>query len=348
MSSLKRHRKGKYHGIRIQINRRKSYLKRKTFHKARLERWKMGLSYIPGTKKKHPNQIASEKRVAVPNFFSLIHNTEETMHFFLRLKENLFKRKKTFINLEHVNEITNDAIVTMLSILSEFKSLKISISGNYPKNEQVKDIFIKSGFFDYISGVQAPKSLIGRNKILTENFKDVKSDITSKLVSDAVETVFGVPGRSPGIQRALIELMGNTFDHASLTSKKELWWLSVFHYIDEKKVCFAFVDNGLGILETIKQRPIGNLLTSLNIRTSKDILKEAMTGELGSRYQLKNRGQGLPSFLTSQNRKSFENLVVITNDAIGLISEENYLNLKRIFSGTLFYWEFNENNIWLT
>jgi hypothetical protein len=190
--------------------------------------------------------------------------------------------------------------------------------------------------------------VVGKNKILTENFQDVQSDVTSKLVSDAVETVFGVPGRSPGIQRALIELMGNTFAHATLTERKEYWWLSVFHYVDEKKVCFAFVDNGLGILETIKQRPISALLSTLNIKTSKDILKEAMTGELGSRYKLKNRGKGLPSFLTSKNRQSFDNLIVVTNNAIGVIGEDKYVTLKEIFKGTLFYWEFNERNVWLT
>jgi hypothetical protein len=104
----------------------------------------------------------------------------------------------------------------------------------------------------------------------------------------------------------------------------------------------------LGILKTIKQRPINALLTRLNVRTPNEILKEAMTGELGSRYQVDSRGQGLPSFLTSQNRKSFENLIVIANDAMGIISENNYVTLTEIFRGTLFYWEFNENNIWLT
>lgn len=342
------HRKGRSFGKSIQIHRNLSLIKRRRSHKVRLKQWKSGLSFIQGTAKRSVSQFASEKRISVPSHFSLINNTESTLNFFTRLKKNLAKRRRTFINFEDVEIITNDAIVAMLSVLAEFKQRKILIGGNYPKNNQVKNIFIKSGFFDYVVGVHPPEVVTGRNKILTENFKDVKSDVTSKLVSDAVETVFGVPGRSPGIQRALIELMGNTFEHAALAEHKEYWWLSVFHYVDEKKVCFAFVDNGFGILETIKLRPINSLLTSLNIQTSKDILKEAMTGELGSRYQIKNRGQGLPSFLTSQDRKSFENLIVITNNAMGKISENNYVTLTEIFGGTLFYWEFNENNIWLS
>ncbi len=292
-------------------------------------------------------RFPSDKRITVLKHFSLIYNTERTLNFFTRLKDNLIAKRRTFVNFEEVEIITNDAIVVMLSVLAEFVHSKVPISGNYPKNEHVKEIFIKSGFFDYVKGVVPPESFIGRNKILTENYKDVKADVTSKLVSDSVETVFGVPGRSPGIQRALIELMGNTFEHASLSDQKEFWWLSVFHHINEKKVCFAYVDNGLGILKTIKQRPISALLTRLNVRTPKEILKEAMTGELGSRYQLDSRGQGLPSFLTSQDRRSFENLTVIANDAMGFISENKYVTLTEIFRGTLFYWEFNENNVWL-
>ncbi len=307
----------------------------------------MGLSHVPDVSKGNSIRFPSDKRITVLKHFSLIYNTERTLNFFTRLKDNLIAKRRTFVNFEEVEIITNDAIVVMLSVLAEFVHSKVPISGNYPKNEHVKEIFIKSGFFDYVKGVVPPESFIGRNKILTENYKDVKADVTSKLVSDSVETVFGVPGRSPGIQRALIELMGNTFEHASLSDQKEFWWLSVFHHINEKKVCFAYVDNGLGILKTIKQRPISALLTRLNVRTPKEILKEAMTGELGSRYQLDSRGQGLPSFLTSQDRRSFENLTVIANDAMGFISENKYVTLTEIFRGTLFYWEFNENNVWL-
>jgi hypothetical protein len=175
----------------------------------------------------------------------------------------------------------------------------------------------------------------------------VKSDVTSELVSDAVETVFGFKGRSPGMQRALIELMGNTFEHASLSVNKEVWWLSVFHDLESKKVCFAFVDNGLGILETIKQRPVYEFLKKLNIQSPDKILKEAMKGVLGSRYKLKSRGQGLPSFITSQDRESFGELVVLSNNAIGMISQNNYLTLSNTFNGTLFYWEFDTQHRWI-
>ena len=331
----------------IQRRRCVSRLKRKSSHKKRLRIWKLGLSHTPDVSKVNSVRFPSEKRITVLKHFSLIHNTDRTLNFFTRLKGNLTARRNTFINFEDVEIITNDAIVVMLSVLAEFVQFRVPISGNYPKNEHVKEILIKSGFFEYVKGVKPPESFVGRNKILTENFKDVKSDVTSKLVSDSVETVFGVPGRSQGMQRALIELMGNTFEHATLSDQKEIWWLSVFHHINEKKVCFAFVDNGLGILKTIKQRPINTLLTRLNVRTPKAILKEAMTGELGSRFQIESRGKGLPSFLTSQDRKSFDNLTVITNDAMGFISENNYVTLTEIFKGTLFYWEFNENNKWL-
>jgi hypothetical protein len=301
----------------------------------------------PETKKRPNNPKLSSKRLRVPEEFSLINNTEETINYINKLKSNFHFLRKTFVDLQNVKKITNDAIIVLLSIVSQFPSRKIAVSGNKPKDVHVCDILEQSGFFDHVSGVISSKNASTKSKIITEKYIQVKSDITSILVSEAVETVFGEKGRSPGIQRALVELMGNTFEHATLKEEKEHWWLSIFHDFDGKKVCFSFVDNGLGILETLKPKPIYSLLASLNFKSPKDILKEAMTGEIGSRHQLKSRGQGLPSFITSQDRNSFDNLIVISNSACGKITDDFYVNLNNEFTGTLFYWEFNENHKWI-
>lgn len=347
MNSKGNHNKGESLRVQIQKNHSKGFAKRRKTHKKRLKIWILGLGYMPGSNKRSSSHKSSLKRIIVPTNFSYISNTEECIIFHNRVLLNLSQRRNTYFDLSNVENISNEAIVALLSVVSTFRDKKVLINGNFPTNKNIKDIFIQSRFFDYVGGNTFNINTTSKNRILTQKNIQVKSDVTSELVSDAVETVFGERGRSTGIQRALIELMGNTFEHASISDSKEIWWLSVFHELDKNKVCFAFVDNGLGILDTIKHKPVYEFLRRLKIVAADKVLKEAMKGIIGSRYKIKSRGQGLPSFITSQDRESFGELVVISNNAIGKISQNNYLTLSNSFKGTLFYWEFDNRHKWI-
>ncbi len=165
LSSNNKHTKSST--IRIQIVRShiKGQSKRKRTHKKRLLRWKSGLSYIPGTNKRSSSHLKSFRRIKVPDNFSFINNVEDCLKLYKRLQENLAHHKRTFIDLTSVTSITNDAIIFMLSIVSTFHHKKININGNFPLNKEIKDIFIQSGFFDYIGGAKVKKSENTKNKI---------------------------------------------------------------------------------------------------------------------------------------------------------------------------------------
>jgi hypothetical protein len=57
------------------------------------------------------------------------------------------------------------------------------------------------------------------------------------------------------------------------------------------------------------------------------------------------RGEGIYGIYQSMKRGEMDNLHIISNDAFGNISGDNYQRLEKELSGTLYYWEICDNNI---
>jgi len=147
--------------------------------------------------------------------------------------------------------------------------------------------------------------------------------------------------------------MLNTNNHADLTSKgAKNWWLYVNHDSENKVVSFAFVDFGIGIFESLKNKPASSKwfgwlekLSSTILRGNDDILKLIMNGDFhrtvtGKYY----RGKGLPGIADALSRNQLLNLKLMSNDAFGDVSNGLYKKLKSSFNGTYIYWELGESN----
>jgi len=200
-------------------------------------------------------------RVNAPEVFSFINNTEAVVEFINSLKRQYENKSQVFIELEKVSEIDYSAIVVLLSIMVKFKAEHIKFDGSIPIIQESKDILTKSGFFDNLYKTFKMEDRYelfasSKNGIHTHAWKNVDSKLGDEIISSATKSIWGESRRCQGVQRALIELMQNTNNHADIGKiGAKHWWLSVNHDCQSKKVSFSFVDFGVGVFTSLYNKP---------------------------------------------------------------------------------------------
>jgi hypothetical protein len=327
-------------------------------------RQQIGVSYYSRRVLIERNKAKYEFRhydwIKVPSVFSLTMNTEETLAFVALIEEHYLKRNKVFIDLKDLRVVANGAIVVLLSILVKFRAEGIQFNGSFPKDRAVRRNLTGSGFFEHLYGTEKIKEqdvYSFGNSICTHANKKVDSKLSDSIIKKASKYIWGEERRCTEVQRVFLELMQNTNNHASLNKPGEHhWWTSISHNnVDAscKKVCFSFIDYGIGIFESLSNKQEGNkffniipkLKKVLSAETNADILKLLLKGDVhktatGEYF----RGKGLPGIYEACNTNKISNLIIISNDAMMSYSENKYVRLKNKLAGTFVYWELNENN----
>ncbi len=336
--------------------RRLDYIEWKScVNKSRLGRDKSSVTKDNQFKINNPQFV----KVVAPEIFSFIKNTDEVVNFINHLKTLYDNKNKVYVVLENVVEIDHSAIIVLLSIMIKFKAKKIAFNGNLPTNSAASKIVKESGFFENLykkfeekESYEIPSNL--SNCIHTHASKKVDSMLTSNIIASAAKFIWGETRRCQGVQRALIELMHNTNNHAEIGKPGEKhWWLSVNQHSDSKKVSFSFVDFGVGVFTNLQNKTPDSkffgwaekILPIFGPSDNSNLLKLILTGKLhqtvtGEYY----RGKGLPGIADVMNRNQISNLHIITNDVFSCPSEDIYRILKKPFSGTFVYWDLGENN----
>lgn len=275
-----------------------------------------------------------------PSVFVLRENADEVLEFIFKLKAHKTEWGNVFINLSNIEKITNGSIGLLLSVVNVLTKKKIDVAGDKPKNREARRILERSGFFNFVDGHVEEENKQSIDTIITKGKDTVNQGATAKIVMNAMKTVTGKPMRNPPIQSMLIELMANSVNHAfpnKGAKYQNKWVLAVSHDIAGRKVTFAFIDNGVGILETLKLSLTRHL--RMIFKNNKDLLETAFEGRIGSRTGLTYRGRGLPSILKKFNSNQISELVVISNDVFLDFENGNKYLLKNQFSGTFYYWE---------
>lgn len=300
-------------------------------------------------------QFADYKWIKAPQIFSLTQNPEDSLAFIAQLESCFEKKKKVFVNLENVETIAHGAIVVLLSVLVKFKANKIDFNGNFPKNQKANANIKKSGFFEYLykENFRIQDEYNFERDICTHANKKVDSKLSDEIIKRASNFIWNEERRCTGLQRVFIEIMQNTNNHASLTKTGEHhWWATVYYSKEDKKVCFAFIDYGVGILKSLENKKDGKFVGVVpkikelfNPNSNADLLKLLLNGEVhktatGNYY----RGKGLPGIFEACKNNKISNLVIISNDAIADYANKKYKSLRNKLSGTFFYWELNSKN----
>jgi hypothetical protein len=97
--------------------------------------------------------------------------------------------------------------------------------------------------------------------------------------------------------------MGNTHEHAGGRKKSqsaEKWLATVYADTSRNRICFAFVDTGVGIFRSVRIGKVRRAYRALGIQNNATIFQEILAGKVPSSTQLAYRGKGFPQLINSQ------------------------------------------------
>lgn len=304
------------------------------------------------------NKMKEYVKISAPIKFSFINKPNETIEFINKLERQYQNKKKVLVDLSRIEELDYSAIAILVSVMFTFKSRNIDFNGTFPSNPTLKKLLIDSDFFKYLNkpvGNNLEYNVGKPNQIFTRANKEVNSELGLVVMEEASVTIWGTKRTCKGLQRVLLELMHNTNNHADTGGKGVMhWWLSVNHNKKDEKVSFVFIDYGVGIFESLKNKPISSkwagaldkVASIFNFRSNNDLLKLFLEGKVHMTVTGEHfRGKGLPGIKEVQDRNQISNLYFISNDVYADVKSDNYIKLNKNFSGTFAYWELDKNNI---
>ncbi len=154
-----------------------------------------------------------------PKNLSLLNNPEEFVDFIEHMRKAFAKKRSVEINLSDTTAMTADAITALVAHLKDDRFTRgRPYRGNEPSDENLKQQFTESGFYNYVVSSQRPKnpnygSIRARHKV------KVDGERAAELIHFGTEKLFGEIKRCPGVYNALVESMNNTRDHAAASKK---------------------------------------------------------------------------------------------------------------------------------
>jgi len=330
-------------------------------------RWKRSLR----SKRKHsgPSFIASSpilpiparpvkysRTVLAPEHFCIKENPERVIAFINKLNEHLTRRKSCYIDLSAVKQLSPDAVVVLLSILSQFKRRRVLFNGNFPNDQEVKRQLIGLGFLENL--YDAPGIIrydTSTRDVIRKHGKVPLGKLAKDLILQSTKNIWKEPKRCQGVYRILMELMQNTHSHAKIGQEGvENWWISKNYDESNNTESFSFVDYGVGVFNSLEHKRPGTkffgaldrIRRSITEPSNNKVLQLILEGELhrtstGHYY----RGKGLPGIKTAMERNQISNLYIITNDVYANVAAKIFVPLHNSFSGTFIYWELNDKNV---
>lgn len=303
--------------------------------------------------------LSSCKKLTAPSNFSLLENTEEVIAFINEVDSCYNKRKNVFIIMTDVEKIAYGAIIVLLSKLVHFKAKNIYVNGNFPKNKEATRVLQESGFIEYLyKDFKNQNEYEFNKKICTHANKVAEPALTAQIISNVSKELWGEERRCLGVQRVFLELMQNTNNHASNIQGEKHWWTSFAHVKtdNEDKICFSFIDYGVGIFTSLANKREGKFLGIVdkirnmfgNVDHAK-MMEMLLHGEIhkiakNTKNNKPYRGKGLPGIYGAMEKNDISNLQIISNDAYANVSKNKFINLNNKLEGTYVYWELNVNN----
>jgi hypothetical protein len=251
------------------------------------------------------------------------------------------KGKNVHIDLKQIKGVSCETIAWLVSNISDPKFCNNrKCTGNVPDDARLEEIFKKSGFYSQVKTINTV-STDGEDKIFKRTGKKVELKFVEKIINFSTKLTYGEKTKVGGIYRTLIECMANTRDHASVFGKQHIpWWTTVYYNEQDKRACFTFLDNGVGIFKSLKLKNLLKQLSKLaGIRDNKHTLREILEGTIASSTGIPFRGKGLPSIYRAFKRGQISRLIIISNNVYANLETGTYVNLKNSFKGTLLYWE---------
>jgi hypothetical protein len=291
-----------------------------------------------------PKQKRVFKELRVPGEFSFIHNAE-AMNRLLQTMKSCSKAFHISLDLEGVTLITPEAIAALTATISPSSMPNTTVRGNLPSDPEAKQVLLESGFFDHVKSMtELPKGQFG--KITKRKSKRVEPTTARELIECGTLQAFGVKRSSQSTRAAyttLIESMGNTHNHAAKEGEEtRTWWATAYGDSARRRVCYSFLDTGVGIFKSVNLHWIQKTFRKLGLGDNAKLMLRILEGRVESSTGLPYRGKGLPTIYRKSQNGNIKALFIIANDVYADVSNEDYRTLDVPFPGTLLYWESEE------
>ena len=169
---------------------------------------------------------------------------------------------------------------------------------------------------------------------------DVDSERVSELIHHGMEALTGTASDSEASYLVLLEAMENTKQHSMpdlpiAIRLPEHWWALSFADKARNCVCFAILDGGVGIFRSAKLKLLRRIDVKIRRTANEDLLRDMLSGTIGSRTQQSHRGKGLPAIKRLSDDGTIKRLTVITNAVRADVERNEYVTLQSAFRGTL-------------
>lgn len=308
---------------------------------------------------------AKHQRFDAPKTLSLISSTENTLRFFTKAKQALFKGMPVTFNLKNVQEMGPETLTFFSAAINEEHfTNNTPIRGNLPDAPNLRRMFVEAGFYNFVKAdfdIQNLRKDIYDELIHRITKEQVESELAGAVSESALEHSYGLTeGHSTiestirNIYSIIIECMSNTRNHASVGQDKQYnWWLLAYKEPETSVTKFCFLDLGIGIFDSIEQKHQSNTLPQrvLKMFVSGDnvsTLQKIFGGERKTTTEKKERGLGIHDIYTRVvNDKDISYFALLSNNVLAIIEKgqkEDIIKIGENFKGTLYYWELTPKN----
>jgi hypothetical protein len=323
--------------------------KRKVFREKRhvLRRQRYQLKRLKSSKTFDPNRIAVHSTrierddvvLEAPPVFNLKdENCVRVIKYVNQIHKSAAANKNVLVNLENVKDIREGAIAMLLSVMSDVrKRFGVRIHGNMPKDPMAKLVMEQSGFFKFVNRNDTLPVIPAHKNILRTGVRNTTMEFLGEDIKDAMNTVWKERGRNPLLWGGVFEMMRNSVDHAFPKAQKVRWHIAINHDDEKQLVKFSFVDNGKGIIKSMKKSLLRGAIH--HFIDGADVLDTAFHDGIESRTGLPWRGKGLPFIFENYSEGIVKNFLVITNNVFIHYDSGIKRLLPVSFDGTYYYWE---------
>lgn len=286
------------------------------------------------------------KNIVAPKNFSLIENTEEVLTYFEIAKKNLNEGYPIGFDISEIDALTTDAIALQIARIKDINfHKKRGIMGNSPNDPKLKELFLQSGFFNYVQTKGAKPQIKDTTLIHKITNNKVEPIIAKEACLFGLRHTFKNEEIFDPLYDIIVEIMQNTNNHAGEERGKYNWWIHIYNDPVTQSSKYTFLDLGVGIFESLPARTFKEktIKEKLGLAHNTDLIKPLFEGEIKSRTGRPERGKGIPQVYESSMDPSFSKFILITNDVFVNLKTLETKKLKNNFSGTLFYWELTNN-----
>jgi hypothetical protein len=284
--------------------------------------------------------------------FALLENPVNVIDVVNKLenyKSSISKIRHFSIDLSKIEKIDIGAISFLLAKVNEFtKNKKVRVSGNMPLNNECKNIFIQSGFLDYMTDLSGNKfKKQSENYLINVGGNRTKNEKVGKSIEKSMKYLTGIETKYPPVYSIIQEICSNSVEWANATNSKNKNWLLGINYIsinDIPQINFTLTDVGYGILKTLKRKLSTKFKESISSIYEPEILMRAFEGKYESKTGEINRNRGMPLIKKRFEKHYICDLKVMTNNVYLDFSDINASHvIDKNFPGTFYTWNVNQN-----